>query len=125
MSEDEKYDRLLERYVDAPPPNSNPEYADVDIIIAPEILAKIEAKHGLSADDVEDIVKGMPPAVVERCHPKDDEKRVFFGFTRHGRDAFVIGVWLPPTTRRRLRIVSTFLPEDDDYIPKYFSKVHR
>jgi hypothetical protein len=121
MPIDEDFDLLLDAYA-AGPRLENPDFADVDIEIGPKILAKIEQKHGLTADDVTDIVKGQPPAVEEVLHPDDDEKRQFYGFTRHGRAAFVVGVWAPSTTgRRRLRIVTAFLPDEDDY----FQKVRR
>ena len=119
MPEDDelRMDQLLEQYA-AKPRDENPAFADVDIEIAPAILEKIHRKHDLTEDDVVDIVKGRPPAVVEAPHPDDGEKRQFYGFTRHGRDAFVVGVWAPPKLegRRRLRIVTAFLPDSDDYI---------
>jgi len=130
MTEDDedRLDLLFEReFARAPLREANPAADNVDISIPPKVLAKIEAKHGLTADDVSDIVKGQPPPVVEVCHPEDDEKRLFYGFTRHGRDAFVVGVWAESKTptRRLLRIVTAFLPDEDDYFAKYFAKVHR
>ena len=129
MPEDEEdlLDRLLEEFSSAAPRAANPSADDVDISIPPKILTKIERKHGLSEADVTDIVKGQPPAVVEVRHPDDDEKRLFYGFTRHGRDAFVVGVWADSTTpgRRLLRVVTAFLPDDDSYVAHYFAKVHR
>ncbi len=122
MPEDEDdYDRLLDAYA-AKPRDENPDFADVDISIAFGILSKIEDKHGLTREDVEDIVKGRPPVVVEALHPGDDEKRVFCGLTRHGREAFVVGVWAQSSTagRRLLRIVTAFLPESDEYFAVYF-----
>lgn len=62
MPRDEDFDLLLDAYA-AGPRLENPDFADVDIEIGPKILAKIEQKHGLTADDVTDIVKGQPPAV--------------------------------------------------------------
>lgn len=107
----------LDDYVAKPRPE-NPKFADVDIEISPGILDKISRKHGLTEDDVIDIVKGTPPAVVEAAHPDDGEKRQFYGLTRHDRDAFVVGVWVESRFegRRRLRVVTAFLPDSDDYI---------
>ena len=79
MTEDDedRLDLLLEReFARAPLREANPAADNVDISIPPKVLAKIEAKHGLTADDVSDIVKGQPPPVVEVCHPDDDEKRL-------------------------------------------------
>lgn len=70
-------DQLLEQYA-AKPRDENPAFADVDIEIAPAILEKIHRKHDLTEDDVVDIVKGRPPAVVEAPHPDDGEKRQFW-----------------------------------------------
>ena len=124
MSEDDgdRFDRLFEAF-DAKPRDENPDFQNVDVEISDAILAKIEGKHGLCAEDVEDVIKGQPPVVEEVPHPDDDEKRLFSGVTRHGREAFVVGVWAPSPFdgRRRLRIVTAFLPDDDDY----FAKVRR
>lgn len=128
LADEQRFEDLLADYEEALPREPNAGFADVDIEIDPEVLDKIKHKHQLSPpDDVEDIVKGQPPAVVEVPHPDDDEKRLFYGFTRQGRDAFVVGVWAPSMRegRRRLRIVTAFLPTDDEYIAKYFARVHR
>ncbi len=109
-------DAILDRYLDAPAPELNPDYADVDIEIDAHILAKIEDKHDLTRDDVVDAIHGQPPAVEEEAHA-DPEKRVFRGYTRHGRLVFIVGIWVRSSVpgRRRLRIATAFLPDHDHY----------
>jgi hypothetical protein len=115
-ADDEDLDALLDRYLDPPAPEQNPDYADVDIEIDEHILEKIESKHALTETDVRDAILGAPPAVEESAH-LEPEKRVFRGVTRHGREVFIVGVWVrsPHPDRRRLRIATAFIPDDDDY----------
>ncbi len=126
VTDDERFDALLQEFGTPKARSANPEYADVDVEIAPEIAAKIWLKHRLTNDDVIDVVTGMPPAVVERPHPDDDEKRQFHGYTRYGWETFVVGVWAPVVAgRRRLRIITAFCPDEETYFDRQQMKVRR
>ena len=114
MPDDDDLEALLAAYLSPGPRDQNPEYADVEVIIPPAILEKLESKHRITAADVEDAIKGQPPAVVEATHD-DPERRQFFRHTRYGHGLFVVGVWEPGAANpRRLRVITAFLPDDDD-----------
>jgi hypothetical protein len=91
----------------------NPDFADVDIVMAPEVEAKIWEKHRVTRVEVEEAIKGCPPEVEVAFH-EDPLKVQFWGETRLRRPLYIAGAWKPPVVpnRRLLAIASAFEPTD-------------
>ena len=83
--------KLLDEYLD-PPHDPNPAMDAVQIVWvedAPRLGALHIVEHGVSKDEVEQVLMETPPLVEAKRSRKDPDRTIFWGATRLDRWLFV------------------------------------
>lgn len=120
---DDDFRRLLGDYLDAPS-DPNPDRVDVDIVWIegnPKVGAlHIELDHGVSKEEVEEVLLRMPPMVQAKRSPQHRERTLFWGATREDRWLFVVCEDVMEASRRKLTVITAYEPDDgESYWRKY------
>ena len=121
--DEEEFLRHLDKYLEAPA-DPNLEMAEVRIVWErdnPSFGARhIWEQHGITEEDVEQVLFEVPPYVEARRHPDHPNRTIFWGATRNDRWIFVVCEdWIEGETRY-LRPITSFEPEEGrEYWEKY------
>lgn len=119
--DDEAFDDDLEAYLNGVFPNE--ETADCEVVWVegnPLYGAlHMEQKHGVTKDEVEEVLFETPPEVETKRHPTEHGRTLFWGATRDGRWLFVVCEDWTENRQRYLKPVTAFEPEEGrDYWDK-------
>lgn len=122
---DDDFRRLLGDYLDAPS-DPNPDMVDVDIVWIegnPKVGAlHIELEHGVTKEEVEDVLLWMPP-MAQASRSPDKRRTLFWGATKLDRWLFVVCEDVKEAGRRKLTVITAYEPDDGEaYWRKYGGK---
>ena len=90
-ADDDDFLALLDDYLD-PPHDSNLAMANVQIVWVeddPRLGAQHIAQHGVTKDEVEQVLFEVPPIVESKRSRERPERMLFWGATRHDRWIFL------------------------------------
>jgi hypothetical protein len=113
---DSEFDELLDDYLlgrVAP----NPEMEEVKIEWVrgnPDFGADHIAAHGVTEDEVEEVLMEIPPDVEAKRHPAYPDRTIFWGATRADRWLFVSCEDRVEGNRRILRPITAFEPDEGE-----------
>jgi len=114
---DDEFERLLKAYLD-PPGDPNPEMLGVKIVWIRDNAdfgsMHISEKHGVSEQEVEEVLLQVPPSVEAKRLKGDRSRTAFWGATRTDRWLVVICEEWKDKTTRYLKPISAFEPDDGD-----------
>ena len=115
---DEDFEALLDAYLE-PPANPNPVMAGVHIVwVEGDARLGVEhiAAHGVTTEEVEQVIFEFPPYVEAKRHPEVPNKTLFWGATRNDRWLLVVcDDWNEGSTRY-LKPITAFEPDEgEDY----------
>jgi len=111
--DDSEFDELLEDYL-AGRFVSNPEMEAVRIERVhgnPLFGADHIAAHGITTDEVEEVLLELPPLVEARRHKEYSNRTIFWGATREGRWLFVSCEDCRVAGTRVLKPITAFEPD--------------
>ena len=120
---DEELRRLIDEYLDVPG-DPNPEMAGVQIVWERDDLRHgskhIWADHGVTEQEVEEVLFEVPPFVEGRRHPEHPNRTVFWGATRFKRWIFVVCEDWTEAGVRYLKPITAFEPSEGlEYWERY------
>jgi uncharacterized DUF497 family protein len=112
--DDEAFDDELEAYLNGVFPNE--EMADCQVVWVEGNPAfgvlHMERKHGVSKEEVEEVLFETPPEVETKRHPDHRERTLFWGATREGRWLFIACDDWTENHCRHLKPITAFEPEE-------------
>lgn len=114
--DDESFAALLDDYLD-PPVDPNPALANVEVVWEEDDerfgAAHMLAKHGVTKEEVEQVLFEIPPLVEAKRSVEHPERTLFFGATRHDRWLFVSCEDWTENGRRHLKPITAFDATED------------
>jgi uncharacterized DUF497 family protein len=107
---------VLEAYLE-PPVDRNPEMLEVQfewVEDDPRLGVLHMEKHGVTRDEVEQVLLEIPPMVEARRHKDYPERTLFWGTTRQDRWLFIVCEDRKERGIRILRPITAFEPEEGE-----------
>lgn len=114
--DDDDFLALLDEYLE-PPRDPNPAMAGVQIVWVeddPRLGALHLARHGVTKEEVEQVVFEVPPIVEARRSREYPERTLFWGATRRDRWIFVACEDWTEGSVRYLKPITAFEPEEGE-----------
>jgi len=114
--DDDSFEALLDRYLDFPS-DPNPEMVGVVIDWIeddPRVGVQHIASHGVSKEEVEEVLLQIPPYVEAKRSPEHPERTLFWGATRRDRWLFVVCEDWTVEGTRHLRPITAFEPDEGE-----------
>ena len=114
--EDDDFLALLDAYLEEPQ-DPNPQMANVRIVWVegdPRIGALHIAAHGVSKDEVEQVLFEMPPIVAAKRSREHPERTLFWGATRRDRWLFIVCEDWREGSIRYLKPITAFEPDEGE-----------
>ena len=115
--EDADFLALLDDYLDEPH-DPNPALAGVQILWIeddPGVGARHIARHGVTKDEVEQVLFEIPPVVQAKRSRQAPERTLFWGATRQDRWIFVVCEDWTEGGIRYLKPITAFEPDDGEH----------
>ena len=107
--------RLLDQYLE-PSAEPNPDLGNVIIVwerINPDFgLRHIWEQHGVTEQEVQEVIFEIPPFVSAKRHPAYPHRTIFWGATRKDRWIFISCEDWQEENTRYLRPITAFEPEE-------------
>ena len=111
----EEFLRLIDEYLE-PHGDANPQMAGVETVWErdnPNFGARhILEVHGITEEEVEQVLLEIPPFVEARRHPDYSNRTIFWGATRNDRWIFIACEDWMEGDKRYLRPITAFEPEE-------------
>jgi len=114
--EDEDFLALLDDYLDEPH-DPNPRMANVQVVWIdddPRVGSLHIAAHGVTKDEVEQVLFEIPPVVEAKRSPDYANRTLFWGATRRDRWIFVVCEDWSEGSVRYLKPITAFEPDEGE-----------
>lgn len=114
--ENDEFLRLLGDYLE-PPADPNPAMVGIQFIWvedAPGCGARHMREHGVSKEEVEQVILETPPLVEAKVHLDYPDRTIFWGATRQDRWLFIVCVDWEDSGFRYLKPITAYEPDEGE-----------